>query len=322
MISRERINYIEYLIRKNKLQYKLLEPIQLSKGVYVINVPVNKMIQGIVNGRKNMLVYNFWGLVFGLLAKQVNPQMFVSGHTVNAVGGPAYLEYGTGTSQTTFGMNGLQSASGSISTQLTIATLSDRTRISAVGVLPASAYEIGLFENMSFPAWGSSYPVMFGRVTGTFNANTTITYYVDFLNPWTQNMAQLVFSFFTSTSSSSANVNVVDVTGTKQSVAWNSYNNPAVLIGSQNTYTWSPTIYSVSQDVTFSTNHNFQFNQNYVVDYILGTYQPSSQISIQTLALIQEYGGYNLLLLVLPLSSPITLVPNQQNFVYLRLVAQ
>jgi len=313
-ISDYEIAKIEYILSRMKNQYRPLESIQLARGVYVINVPVTRAVQGIVNGKKNMLVYNFWELTFGLIAGS-NPVSIFGAYKMTD---SAYLKYGAGTQQTTFGMNGLQGGSGSISTQLTIATMSDRTRISAVGVLPSSAYEIGLIQDWTFidPPYNGS--VMYGRVTGTFNANTTITYYVDFLNPWTQNIAQLVFSFFTNGGS----VNVVDVTGTTDSVTYGSAKGSATLIGSQSSYTWSPKIYNVSQDVAFSTYHNFQYTTSYVVDYILGTYQPSSQITIQNLSLIQNYNGYDLLLLVLPLSSPITLVANQQNYVYLRLVAE
>jgi len=318
-LARYNINYIEYLLSKVKPLRKPFTPIEIRKGHYVIDIPVKETIIGHVNGKRNLLNYEFWTLVFYLISgNNICFPYNCNNACNNPCTGSGFLEYGFGTESSTFSMVSLQNLGGSIPEQITLGTLSDRSRITYFGGLPSnlsqSATEIGITVNFGY---GGCTPLI-GRLTGSFAPATTVSYYVDFLEPWTYNMASLIYSYIVCTYST-----VITTSGSSESlVGWdqNGYNKigMATLIGSENQYTWEPGIYSITQDVSFGTSHSVVIQNTYAYDYIIGTVTPSETITIETLGLVAS----NILLLVLPLSSPITLNAGQSNTVSLRLVAE
>ena len=318
-LARNNINYMEYLLSRTRFKQKPFVPIEIRKGHYIINIPLKDTIIGHVNGKRNLLTYSFWKETLGIEATANCSQIYnpiFGGYSSPT--GSAYIEYGYGT-QACFSQNTLQNQAGSISTQVSIGTLSDRVRITLYGVLP---------ENINPPTQIAPYIPLndgyngLGVWSGSFSPGTAVTYYIDVLQPWVQNYAYIIYSWMTGLSG----VPVVSTSGSSFGTTACEANGGSIMIGSVNSYSWSPAITSITQDVTFGTSHNFQNNGTSVVDYITGNATPSETIQIQTLGLIQRY--YNgstyvpILILVLPLSSPITLYANQINSVSLRLVAE
>jgi len=319
-LARYQINYIEYLLSKTRFKPKPFEPIELKRGLYIIDVPLKKTVIGHINGKRNTLVVEFWEIAIGIEAGSCC-YSYCKQYGMGS-GGRFGLSYGYGTGSTSWTECNLQDPAGGVNTQSTIGILSDRTRVSLIGVLPnqlsSPATEVGVIQ----PEYigGDVYAFMIARVTGSWSGGTTIVYYIDYLQPWTSNFAYLVYSFNTG-----SGVTVTDTSGNSISTAYNEYTGSSIMIGSVNSYTWSPTLYSITEDVVFNTSHSVSIGSAVATDYILGTVTPSQTMQIQTLGLVQNYtsgsSSYPVLIFVLPLPSPITLYANQLNQVYLRLVA-
>ena len=324
------IAQIQYILNKMKPLYKPFVPIEIKKGHYVIDIPARKTFIGLVNGKRNVLNFNFFTMAFGIESGNGSGSLLtVNGSNYCGAPNPSSpfdIAYGSGTQSPSFTQYSLQSFINDIyPPQITISLLSDRAQISVVGVLPGPKQltepvnEIGLYE------WGGGncgYFIMYGRIVSSFSPGSTVVYYVDVLEPWTYNYGYIIYSFISGSTPSG----IVSTNGTTISTSWTEAKGASVLVGSANSYTASPSLYSISEDVVFSTSHQYKNNIQNVVDYILGTAVPNEEIQIQTLGLIQNYASgsstYPVLILVLPLSSPITLYPNQENYVYLRLVAE
>jgi len=325
-LARYNINNMEYLLSKVRPLYKPFTPIEIRKGHYVIDIPMKETIIGHVNGKRNVLNFNFWAVIFsGLCCCSVGGILDVDNNTpALSCGGPpalmGHIAYGSGTTPASFSQYNLVQGCGSIGVQSTIGTLSDRTRITLYGTLPSNIScqiaELGVFGYDAY-----YWPFYYSRILASASPGTTIPYYIDFLEPWLQNFAYMQYQFFTGNSVTG----IIDVSGNAHT--FGGIASQATLIGSVNSYSWSPTMYSITQNVVFGTSHYVSNAQTSVVDYILGTASPSSNIEIYTLGLLQTLNpvsgsSYQAFILILPLSSPITLYANQQNTVSLRLVAE
>ncbi len=317
--------YYNYLYNRGVQLYKTYKAVEVRKGHYIINIPMKRTIIGHINGKKNVLNFNFWSTVFsGLCCCNVNNLLDTKNNNLTAQSGKPVatinnIGYGSGTGSASISQYNLENSCGSIGAQASIGTLSDRSRITVYGTLPNNVNcqinEIGL--------WGydeDGYPLYYSRVTGSVSPNSAVSYYIDFLEPWVQNFALIQYKFFTGNT-----VNcITDPSGNCHSF-YEIYTQ-AELIGSENQYTWNPQIYSISQDVVFNTSHYVSNNENSVVDYILGSYTPSQNMIIYTLGLLQylydeDNNSYPAFILIFPLQDPITLYSNQENQVSLRLTA-
>jgi len=329
-LARYNINYIEYLLSKVKPLRKPFTPIEIKRGVYVIDIPVRKTIIGHVNGKRNVLNYIFWGTIFEMLqnggsfgATDTCGDSIIMGYLLDVNSSPmsvGTLIYGSSSSSPSFSSTSIPNICGSISPQISIGTLSDRTRITYYGTLPSNINcqinELGICGTDGYGCC-----VFIAILQQSFSPGTAVAYYIDLLEPWLQNFGLILYSALTRSSVSG----VIDTSGNSQT--FSSIANSSTLIGSVNQYTWSPTMYSITQDVIFSTSHDVSVSTTYATDYIQGTASPSSNMEIYTLGLLQTLNPvsgsrYQAFILILPLSSPITLYANQQNTVSLRLVAE
>jgi len=334
-LARYNINNMEKLLGRVKTLSKPFIPIEIKKGYYVIDIPVRKTIIGHVNGKKNILNFNFWAGTFGIVAYQ-----FVGG-AEDAGGNGDTMEipfefgnyklqirsiaYGYTSTSPSFSSINLQNTCGSISSQISVGTLSDRTRITYYGTLPTNTNcninEVGIYGTD-----GYGYPVYISILQQAFSPGSTIAYYIDLLQPWVENFGLILYAGLAESCSSG----ILDTSGNSHTVCYSSGlpSGASGLVGSTSSYTWSPSLYSINANVGFGTSHNVQNNQSSVVDYIQGTAIPSETLEIYTLALQQQYYDVNTksnflaYILILPLSSPITLYAGQSNTVSLRLVAE
>jgi len=307
------------------------EPYEYDKGIYVADVASIKGLVWVGRGaEEDLLVSNFWALFIGLL-RNTDPADAVSTtgatYALRAYGdvnhGSAYLVYGTGTAQETFTDNALKSYTGSISTSISIAYLSDRTRVSLSGVVPATAYELGIYQSL-YDTGGTIRTTMLARKVGSWSASQVANYNIDFLSPWVKQVGDLIYGILRN-----ANVNTQRIDGTTITLRTSSDVNAdsVYLVLSPTSVSWSPSLYYIPGAVTPTNYYADTLGTRYIrMTVVNGLTAPSSDTQVNTLGLYQsvyDSGGatHTVCLLVLPLSYPITLYAARNNLVILRIVA-
>lgn len=325
----EDIVYLKPRMRmNNRLEY---EPYEYDRGIYLVDVA---NIKGLVEaGRRteeDLLVSSFWALLIGLL-RDANPGDVVGigggSYTLRATGdvnyGSAYLVYGTGTASEAFTDNALKSYSGSITTSITMAYLSDRTRVTLSGIVPATAYELGIYQTL-YDTGGGANTTMLARKIGSWSANQAVSYYIDFFSPWVKQVGDLIYGILRN-----ADVNTQRIDGTTITIRTSAEVNPgsAYLVISPTPVSWSPSLYGVPDAVTPSNYYTDILTSRYIRATIIhGLIAPSSDTQINTLGLYQSVydstgATHTVCWLVLPLSSPITLYAARNNLIVLRILA-
>lgn len=307
------------------------EPYEYDKGIYLLDVASIKGLVEVSRGaEEDLLVSNFWALLLGLL-RDTNPSDWVdtsgTGRTLrasaNVANSSAYLVYGMSTISETFTDNALKGYSGSISTTFSIAYLSDRTRVTLSGTLPATAYELGICHKL-YDTVGNWFETMLARKVGSWSANQVVNYSVDFLSPWVKQVGDLIYGIFRC-----ANVNTQRIDGTTITLRTSGDVNAGsmYLVLSSGAVSWTPSLYYVPNAVTPS-NYYFDILSTRAIRLTIlnGLIAPSNDMQINTLGLYQsvfDSGGvsHTVCWLVLPLSSPITLYAARNNLVILRIVA-
>jgi hypothetical protein len=312
----------------NRLEY---EPYEYDRGIYLVDVA---NIRGLVEaGRRveeDLLVSNFWGLLLGLLRNiAVSDAVDVTGSTLplytggDVNYGAAYLVYGRSTAPETFTDNALKSYSGSISTSIAISYMSDRTRVVLSGVVPATAYELGVYQALFYSS--TSYATfMLARKVGSWSANQAVSYYIDFFSPWVKQVGDLIYGILRN-----ADVGTQRIDGTTITLRTSAEVNAGsvYLVISPTPVSWSPSLYSIPDAVTPSNYYTDILGSRYIRATIIhGLIAPSSDTQINTLGLYQpvyDSAGaiHTVCWLVLPLASPITLYAGRNNLIVLRILA-
>jgi hypothetical protein len=184
----------------------------------VIVIDAKKAIEGIINNKyKNILVYNFWSILSGLLSDSDTPSRDVHGgpritrtsHDMNSRS--AYVVFGTSTIDETF----TQHALGNRETTLegatrppTIVRETNRIRVRFGRITSSVVHEVGLYQELFEPG-GIEYTAMYGRVViPNTPANREVRYDVVLFSPFVANMASYMLGVLTNT-----NRAMVDVFG-------------------------------------------------------------------------------------------------------------
>jgi hypothetical protein len=307
------------------------EPYEYDKGIYLLDV---SSIKGLVEvGRRaeeDLLVSNFWAVLIGLL-RNVNPSDCVEigggSYSLRASGrvnaGGAYLVYGRSTAPATFTDNALKSYVGSISTSISIAYLSDRTRVTLSGAVPATAYELGVYQSL-YEAGGSGRTIMLARMVGSWSAGQAVSYRIDFFSPWVKQVGDLIYGILMDT-----NVVTQRIDGTtinlRTSVEVNA--GSSYLVISPTKVSWDPSLYYVPGAVTPTNYYADILGTRYIRATIIhALIAPSSDMQVNTLGLYQSVydttgATHPVCWLVLPLASPITLYAGRNNLIVLRILA-
>jgi len=313
-----------------KVPKRPLDVYEFDKRIYLIDIPLKRTVKGIVNGKENILTFNFWAYMFGLLgdfnaggAVDVNDRGYNIRGSGDPQGGSAYLVYGTDSTPEDITQNKLLAYAGSISTTATFGTLSDRFRITFSGVVPSNAAEIGIYQPL-LNEYGMFFTTMLARKALSVSANQTVNYYIDFFMPWTYNWALAMYGYLTDSSPSG----VVDELGYLYQVrTWADANADQVLIRvSSKSYTWSPDLTTISADFEIRPYLKYDNFRNLIYLFIIGNAIPSNDIQVNTVALMQpmfDTSGNvrNTYVLILPLSTPATLYKNRNNMIFIRLIA-
>jgi hypothetical protein len=307
------------------------ETYEYDKGIYLLDV---SSIKGVVEiGRvaeEDLLVSNFWALLLGLL-RDTNPTDCIatdgSSSSINTAYdvnyASAYLVYGTSTVPETFTDNVLKSYSGSITNSFAISYLSDRTRVTLSGIVPATAYELGIYQ-LLFYSSGAARTFLLARKVGSWSANQVVNYNIDFLSPWVKQVGDLIYGILRN-----ADVNTQRIDGTTITIRTSAEINPSstYLVLSPTSVSWSPSLYYIPNAVVPSNYYtDILGTRSLRMTMINGLIAPSSDTQINTLGLYQsvyDIGGvtHTVCWLVLPLSSPITLYASRNNLIVLRIIA-
>jgi len=310
--------------RNKRGEYRIYE---YDKGIYIVDV---KSVKGYIAGEEDLLVSNFWALLLGLL-RDINAGDFVdigsTARTLRTSGdinaGSAYLVYGTSTTPEGFTDNALKSYSGSISTSISISYLSDRTRIVLSGVVPATAYELGIYQSL-YDLSGAGYTHMLARKVGSWSANQAVSYYIDFLQPWVRGVGDYMYGIYRN-----ADVPVARIDGTSFTArtSGTSQSGSAYLVASSDLVSWDPTLIAISNAFSLNNYYADILNTRYMRATIIhGLYSPSQDIQVNTIGLyfpVYDTTGASqtVCILVQPLSSPITFYASRNNLVVLRIIA-
>jgi hypothetical protein len=323
-ITREVIK-IKPLTSRKRNKYVFFEPYEYDRGIYIVDVIDS--IQGVVNGRKNVLTSNFWAYLLGVIRDTTPSDVLETGgnaRSLNAVTdvnyGSARIDYGTGTTQEYFTQNALASRVGSITTTITMAILNDRGRVTLSGTLPASASELGIVQSLALATTGNS-DFLLARKVGSWASGSGVNYYVEFLNPWVQGITTLFYGLFRN-----ADVPMTRIDGTSFTARTSGDVNSgsSYLVGSRDPFSWSPNLYAIPNAFSISTYYTDYLSSRYLRGVIYtGIINPSSDIQLTALGLYQgifDVGGatHTACLLAYPLS--LTLYASRNNLVMLRIL--
>jgi hypothetical protein len=316
-------------VRKNSRNE--FEHYEYDKGIYLVDV---SCVRGLVKygrrGEEDLLVSNFWALLLGML-RDVNAGDVVDiggfVHTLrssfNVNVSAAYLVYGASTAPETFTDIALRAYSGSISTSISISYLGDRTRVTLSGTLPATAYELGIYQSL-YDSAGSSRLIMLARLVGSWSGGRVVNYGIDFLSPWVKQVGDLIFGTLRD-----ADVSTQRIDGTTITIRAGGEVNAgsSYMVISSKSVSWSPSLYYVPDAVSITNYYIDMLGTRFLrVSIFHGLTAPSADTSVNTIGLYQPVFDntgttHTVCHLVLPLSSPITLYAGRNNLIILRVVA-
>jgi len=303
-------------------------PYEYDKGIYLIDV---KGVKGVVEGYgENVLTSWWWALFLGLLTdSDAGDCVDTGGGTLTLRSssdvnyGTAYIPYGTGVAPESFLNYNLASRSGGITTSITLGYLSDRLRITLSGTLPADASEVGI-DQLLFDTYGFPRGFLLARKTGSFTGGQQISYYIDFLPPWSRATAEMMWGILRN-----SDVNSVRLDGATIPIRSSGDVNAsgAWLVASPDLVQWSPDAYAISNAFSLSTHLATHLGNRYT-RYVAwsGISSPQNNIAVNTVGLYQslfDAGGisHTFCMLINPLSSPITFYAGRNNLVVLRIIA-
>ncbi|PNV81062.1 MAG: hypothetical protein C0179_04645, partial [Fervidicoccus sp.] len=201
---------------------KIIFPRRTLREIYekdiVIIVRADKAIEGRVNGKRNVLVWNFWQLLNGMLTDVAaniasTAGAVTSARTHNDPGsGSAYVTFGTGTTPEAYDQYSLASRSTAIEGAIispSVIAEANQYRIRFGRVSAGTVYEVGLYQGIN-PVSGTVFDAMFGRVVylGGIPSGKNVYYDILVKPPFLRNLIYYLFGTLTDTTQ-----NLVDRTG-------------------------------------------------------------------------------------------------------------
>ncbi|PNV81892.1 MAG: hypothetical protein C0179_00395, partial [Fervidicoccus sp.] len=199
---------------------RIIFPRRTLREIYekdlVIIVRADKVVSGLVNNRyKNILVWNFWQLLNGILA-EVRASGITTGGVINPGGitlytigdvnaGSAYVTFGTNTTPESYD----QYALGARSTSIEGATISPgviaetgQYRLRFGRVSAGTVYEVGLYQLLYYGTYINE--TMLGRVvySGGIPSGKNVYYDILVKPPFLKNFVYYLFGLLTNTDQS------------------------------------------------------------------------------------------------------------------------
>jgi hypothetical protein len=286
----------EHFVAYQKMGKKEVKLLREADIICALNV--NKYIKGLADGHKNLLVSNFFSLLFGTINETNLPfttfdarfETLRSASDVN--GGCAYLTFGTGTGGTGFSSYALASRSSALeggtgSPNLIISSSEGRLRF--VRATAGTVYEVGLYQTV-FNVYGSACTVMWARTVPSdpIPANKTVYYDIVFKPPFTCNMSRIMYALLTD-----ANVdNGVDITNSSFAFRANDINagvSRRIFLGT-NTAGLDHTIAVPTNPYELDNQYIFTYSYgSYYNHAVLGTKKLDVDITIGEVFLVGPY---------------------------------
>jgi hypothetical protein len=175
----------------------------------VIVIDAEKAVEGIINNKyKNMLVYNFWSMLSGLLSKTNSPFTDIYGRSYayrtsgDFNSGSAFVTFGTSTLAESFthaSLGNRVTALEGASISPTIVREADRIRVRFGRVTADTVQETGLYQ-IVIATDSMTYGVMYGRrVIPNTPGGKQVLYDIVLFSPFTAQMANLLLGILTDT---------------------------------------------------------------------------------------------------------------------------
>jgi len=179
----------------------------------VIVVRLDKAVEGRVNGKKNILVWNFWQLLNGSLAeanastaRTSDGGIVVARTSGDPNNGSATVTFGTGTTPEAYDQYSLASRNTAIEGAIIspgIIAETNQYRLRFGRVSAGTVYEVGLYQAL-IATTGSGYEVMLGRVvySGAIPSGKNVYYDILVKPPFLKNFVYYLFGLLTNTDQS------------------------------------------------------------------------------------------------------------------------
>jgi len=316
------------------LPYVGLTPMEISKRVWLIDFPLRTY--GEHNGKKNVLTFEFYGLMFSLLANQPFTLVrFTDGSTYTYVQegsefhglyfyesakSPAFSKLVYGTADAFVATNNVLKSFSEQSDRLII-SWSCTAPINAQSVLSQIAVGSDVATSTIITLAGNDVAITSGQ---------TITWRLNLFEPILKNFGYVLYGLL----SASAPTGVVDLSGTSHDVRTNDYEtkvatgNPKVQFGTSNN-PFSFDDYAITNPIETTPEIAKYEASDYKYIAVVFTCHivPANDTDIYEIGIVRtlyDSGGntYDALLTRMVLSEPITLYGGKTNVIFIRLLAK
>jgi len=310
--------------------YRPYRPIEVRRRLWLIDIPTT--IKGYLNGKKNLLTFNFWHILYGLLrdANVGVRNTLGDAYTLRTSGSlpqdNCHLIFGTGTKTPELSDYRLESPAYVIySPTVTVGVLGNESIVSVSAVASETTSEVGV-EGRFYDTGGSGRSILLSRIVTTIYANQGVNYKFVFSMPWLYNLALWWYGLLAKVDADG----VRDTTGTSFTLrsTGGAQSGAVAMQVDESEVEFTPDLYALPAPTTISTGMSVQYpgDYSYIVIWIIGSHKPTTTMSVKTIGLIQDLYDVNgtlhtTLLFAFPLETPITLDADRLNIIVIRLVA-
>jgi len=310
--------------------YRPYKPVEVRRRLWLIDIPLG--INGYLNGKKNLLVFNFWKIIFGLIrdsnvaVKDVTGDIETLVTSGSLAGELCYLPYGTGTKSPELPDYDLESRTGWITTpSVTVGISGMDSVVSVSATIPDTSSELGIIANLKNTS-GYVQRILISRIVTTVYADQGVNYKLVFSMPWLYNFALWWYGLLAKADADG----VRDTTGASFTLrsTGDAQSGAVSMQIDESEVSFSPDLYALPAPTTINTSLivDESPDRSYIVIWIVGSYKPTTTMDVKTLGLIQDLYDTNgtlhtTLLFTYPLETPITFDADRLNMVVIRIVA-
>jgi len=281
------------------------------------------------DGNSDLLVINFWNILFGLLGNVNVSNVYDIGGTNYTMrtsgdinGGSAYIVTGTSTDTATLGDYTIKAGRTTRTTTFYYSELTDHVRITLESTFSATIGEFGI-EQLLYDSGGTGRTILLSRTSISTASVAGLRIHVYFKEPFVRNFARIMYGVL-------ANVNadsVVDLSGNSYvALTTGDYTASSLKVGYDvNVVNWSPTLNTTPQPTLIPSGCFVNATRTISYIFTVGFATPSSDTSVPTILLAQsvyDTGSvvHDTLLALIKPTSPITLYAGKTNVIAILLV--
>ena len=329
-LPRHRIRYINEKLEKHyrmsRLKSDRIIPLTIPMPITLIcKCAVGKHVE-----EEDILLGNWFKLFMGLLAntnstKAVNKDGSTEGLRTSSdvTYSPSIISVGNGTTPESYDDYNLVSHTADLDTSRSVSHLADRSRVSFQATADRDAEEFGLRQGLFDPG-GTTHIFYLSRKVSSVANGQVITINVDFVSPWTYNIALIMFGIHNNTDVDGVKDHAGNVFTARTTGDMNSYGVEVDVDTSP--ITWSPTEYTLPSPLPTSTERFFL--ESKLTDIlIMNAYRiPVSDEEINSVGLrlgVYDTGAteHDVYVALISLAEPVTFKANVRNLLHVRIVA-